>query len=202
MRLIETIRFEDGRFENLAFHQKRMNESRKALFGCTDQIDLYELLHQRTFDERKGLQKCRIKYAEEILEVAFSPYVLPSIKSLKVILDNNIDYSFKYDDRSALNQLFSRRNGCDDILIVKNGLVTDSSYANVLFFNGKDWLTPAKPLLNGTQRARLLSDELIKTAEIRLEDMRYFQKLRLINAMIRFEDQIDIPIKKITLPKS
>lgn len=174
-----------------------MNESRKVLFGCDDEIDLSELLQAWTPNNQKGLQKCRIKYANEIIEIGFFPYTFPKINSLKILVDNDIDYSFKYDDRSALNLLYKQRETCDDILIIKNGLITDTSYANILFYNGKDWLTPEKPLLKGTQRAKLLSEEKIKTADIRLEDLKYFTNARLINAMIRFEDEVDIPIHKI-----
>ena len=66
-----------------------------------------------------------------------------------------------------------------------------------LFFNGKHWITPEKPLLQGTQRAFLLEKEIIKTANIRVEDLVNFENARLINAMIRFEDEVDIDIKNI-----
>lgn len=47
------------------------------------------------------------------------------------------------------------------------------------------------------QRAKLLHEEKIKTADIRVEDLKYFDKARLINAMIRFEDQLDVPVENI-----
>lgn len=84
------------------------------------------------------------------------------------------------------------------MLIVKNGLVTDTSFCNVLFFNGKHWLTPEQPLLRGTRRAALLDQEQIRTAVIGVEDLHYFTKVRLINAMIRFEDCLDIPMDKVS----
>ena len=68
---------------------------------------------------------------------------------------------------------------CDDILIVKQGFITDTSYSNVLFYNGKEWLTPTHPLLKGTQRASLLDQEIIRVAEIRLEDLHHFKKVTL-----------------------
>ena len=214
MKLLETIRFEDGQFYNLEFHQKRMNDSRNILFDCDDNINLIEALrawtpeadpntnpgssvHDWTHEKRKGLQKCRIKYAKEIIKIGFFPYTLSKIKSLKILIDNDIDYSFKYDNRSALNLLYKQRETCHDILIIKDGLITDTSYANILFFNGKEWITPSKPLLKGTQRARLLSEEKIRTADIRFEDLKYFTKARIINAMIRFEDEMEFSIENI-----
>ena len=90
-----------------------------------------------------------------------------------------------------------QKGDADDIIIVKNGLITDSSFANLLFFNGLQWLTPAQPLLKGTQRAKLLEQEQVITAEIRTADLSNFIKVRLVNAMLRFEDEVDILIDSI-----
>lgn len=207
-RLLETIRIEDGKFSLLAYHQQRMNRSRKALFGCNDEIDLVKIL-QATFEAEnaspqfqassleKGLYKCRIIYSDQIEKIEFISYQLPHIWSLKIVIDDQIEYSYKFHDRTCINELFKKREDYDDILIVKNGLVTDTSFANILFFNGKKWLTPAHPLLKGTQRAYLLDKELIEAADIRLEDLKYFEKARLINAMIQFGDNLDISILNI-----
>ena len=40
MKLIETIKYEDGQFANLQLHQDRMNNARKQLFGLEDHIHL------------------------------------------------------------------------------------------------------------------------------------------------------------------
>jgi 4-amino-4-deoxychorismate lyase len=50
----------------------------------------------------------------------------------------------------------SNAEGCDDIIIVRNGFVTDASYANLIFRKGDEWFTPATFLLAGTMRAFLL----------------------------------------------
>jgi len=71
-------------------------------------------------------------------------------------------------------------------------------YTGVMgIFNGKEWLTPEQPLLKGTQRAALLEKEQIETAVIGVDDLHYFTKVRLINAMIRFEDRLDIAMEKL-----
>ena len=198
--LLETIRLEDGTFSLLAYHQQRMNYSRKVLLGYKSEIDLGKILLASTHEAKKEVErlyKCRIIYSEKIEQLEFVPYNLPSINSLKIIFDDQIEYGYKFNDRTRINELFEKRENCDDILIVKNGLVTDTSFANILFYNGKKWLTPAHPLLKGTQRAYLLNKELIETADIRLEDLKYFEKARLINAMIRFEDNLDISLLNI-----
>lgn len=196
--LIETTRIENGLIRNLEYHNERLNRSRKELFDCTYLIDLDEILNPYIGSvSSQNLYKCRIQYSKNIESIELLPYKLPSIASLKLVIYDRVDYSYKFSDRSQLNQLFEKRANCDDIIIVKNGLITDTSYANILFFNGKEWLTPAHPLLNGTQRASLLNQEQIRVANIRPEDLMHFEKARIINAMILFEDELDINILNI-----
>ena len=60
------------------------------------------------------------------------------------------------------NQLIEKRKHADDIIIVKNGLVTDSFYANLAFLKNGIWFTPETPLLLGVQRQFLLSQKTIQ----------------------------------------
>ncbi|VAW30404.1 Aminodeoxychorismate lyase [hydrothermal vent metagenome] len=200
-RVLETIRYENGRCQNLNYHRQRMNYTRKVLFGLGNEIALEKAVQQAGKEQlilgNDGLFKCRVVYDSKIRDIRFLSYVLPQIRSLQLVKSDSIDYPFKYEDRSPLNRLFTLRGTADDILIVKNGLVTDTSFCNVLFFNGKQWLTPEQPLLRGTRRAALLEKEQIETAVIGVDDLHYFTKVRLINAMIRFEDQLDIPMEKV-----
>jgi 4-amino-4-deoxychorismate lyase len=79
------------------------------------------------------------------------------IESLKLVEDNTISYRHKYSDRSHLLELMNMRGDCDDILIVKDGYITDTSFSNIVFFDGDKWVTPARPLLRGTMRESLLT---------------------------------------------
>jgi len=200
-RLLEAIRYENGRFDHLKYHRQRMSYARKMLFGLGDEPDLPGTLlkaEKEQFPGKKhGIFKCRVVYDSQIREIRFLPYVLPVIRSLRLVRCDDLDYSLKYEDRSRLNLLFGQRGGADDILIVKNGWITDTSFCNVLFFNGKQWLTPEHPLLKGTQRAALLEMERIGTARISPGDLKLFSGIRLINAMIRFEDKLDIPMENV-----
>jgi len=202
MKLIESIRFENGKFENLSFHQQRLNNARIELFGINNKVDLLAHFRETLFKNnipKRGLFKCRIIYAEKIEKTELIPYRLPSVKSLKLVLDDEINYRYKYLDRSNLEKLYKQKDDCDDIIIVKNNLITDSFNANLIFYNGKEWITPEKPLLKGTRREQLLSEEKIKTADIRVADLKHFSKVRLINAMIRFEDEIETSTSNIII---
>lgn len=193
MNLIETIKLKNGKFANLELHQDRMNNSRKKLWACNDKINLASSLKATTLEIDK-LYKCRIIYNKKIHSIEVLPYKFPVINSIRLVFDDTIDYNFKFQNRDNLNSLFSLKEDCDDILIVKNGLITDTSFCNILFFNGKQWLTPEKPLLKGIQRQYLINNELVETANITPSDINKFVKFRLINAMISFKDKFDIDI--------
>ena len=87
----------------------------------------------------------------------------------------------------------------EKIVIVKQGFITDTSYANIVFFDGHKWFTPVSPLLKGTKRTFLLDKKIIEETEIRIDDLEKFKKARLINAMIDFEDKVEILVENIIL---
>lgn len=195
-RLIETIKVESGSLRNLSYHNQRMNLVRKNLWQIAAPIHLEE--HIR-LPENLGsdLYKCRVLYGRNIEDIAFEPYQLKSVETLKIVIDNAINYRYKWEDRSAIQKLLDKKDGCDDVLIVKGGYFTDTSYANVAFYDGKKWLTPIKPLLGGTQRQKLLDELIIEEAEIKPSDLTRFQKATLFNALMEFNPERSISIEKI-----
>lgn len=179
--LFETIRVVNGAFVNLAYHNARLNRSRAAIFGCTDTIDLARAVRIPQ-DIPRGTIRCRVDYGIEIGHVEFTPYQRRNVRSLTVVESDTIAYEHKYTDRSDIEAL-RRGIGTDDILIVKNGYITDTSFSNIVFQDRGRWITPSTPLLPGTARARLLLDRSIVEVEIRFADLRHFKKAALINAM-------------------
>lgn len=200
--LVESLMIKNGWIYNLDIHEDRLNNSMRTLFNVSEFIELEDCIHSAlsSFVQEKGENavngklKCRVLYDRQIRAVEIDPYIARNIQSLKLVYDNSIDYTYKTNDRSALQNIFAKREQCDDILIVKNGFITDSYAANVLFFDGEDWYTPSNPLLKGTQRRLLLETNVIKEAEIGPDDISKYQKVRLINALNQFEDKVDIEI--------
>lgn len=184
--LIESIKLLDGEFRNLFYHEQRMNRSLKMLCGLNDSFNLEEFL-QNMDKPLQGLYKCRIVYDDESKEVEFLPYQPKAIRSLRIIEHDRISYEFKYLNRKTIDRLYELRKNCDDILMVKRGLVTDSSYANIVFKKGKHWFTPWSALLKGTMRSNLLERSIIQEEEIRLEDIQTFESFKLINALFEFD---------------
>lgn len=184
--MLESIKLLDGQFQNLFHHEQRINYSLKVLCGVTEEFNLERFL-DRVDRPMKGLFKCRLSYDDLSKDLEFIPYVPKVVSTLRAIENDRISYDFKYLDRRAIDRMFEARKGCDDILIIKEGLVTDSSYANVVFRKGRDWFTPWSPLLKGTMRAFLLERDLIQKEEIRVEDIATYDAFKLINAMLEFE---------------
>jgi len=196
-RFIESIKLLNGAFFNLEYHQLRINRTGAQFFPHSKIPDLQFLL-----DEIEkpviGLFKCRIVYDQEIHSIEFNSYQIKPIHSLKIVRSDAIDYDFKFENRDHLNELYHARAETDDIVIVKNGLVTDSSYANLIFKKGDKWVTSSSYLLNGTMRQQLIKSGEISCETITQNDIRTFDKVKLINSMIGM-DGPEIEVLKVIL---
>ncbi len=192
---IETIRIENGRIYNLPYHNRRMNETRRDVLHQTGSLDLDECIRPGNYRERT---KCRVEYDKDILKVEYAAYHIRPVSSLRLVTGDEAAYRYKSTDRSVLNRLFALREAEDDVLIVRGGLLTDTSICNLALWNGQQWVTPSVPLLAGTKRASLLDQGKIVTGDIRPEDLPSYSRIRLFNAMIEF-GEIDLSVDKIVL---
>jgi len=181
--LLETICIINGKILNINYHQERLNRSQKALFSSFSPICLSETIKPPSSKEKL---KCRVVYADELIDVSYTTYHEKVVKNLKLI-ESDIDYSFKYSNREELNELYAKREDADDILIVKNGLITDVSIANIAFWDGHKWITPKTPLLKGTTRERLIKNGQLKQRDIKIDELKKFKLFALMNAMIGFK---------------
>jgi len=192
-KLLETIRCVDGSPCHLDYHQQRSDASLKVL-GCDARYDLASLI--RPPDGR--LYRCRMIYDATDFSIEYLPYIKRTVQKLRPVHADTLEYALKFADRSAIDRLFACRGDADDILIIQNGLVTDTSIANIAFFDGQRWLTPRNPLLKGTTRARMLDEKEIVEYDIELRDLGKFRHFALLNAMVGFdivENGIIAPLK-------
>ena len=183
MLLLESICFLDGCPQHPGYHEQRMNRSRAALLDNHTPMYLQDVLRPPG-EYRHGQVKCRILYQHQIEKIEWSHYQAAKIRSLQPVHADHLDYAHKYADRNGLQQLLQQKGPADDVLIIKQGLVTDTSYANVAFRNGTRFLSPATPLLPGTCRQRLLDAGILEPADIRLADLSHFSAIYLFNAML------------------
>lgn len=187
---IETIRIEDGKIYNINYHTERCNRTRAAFWQDVADIDLGEFISPQSLE---GIWKCRIAYGKAIEEITYVPYQRRKVSSLRLVTSDTIDYTYKSTNREELNILYAQRETADDVLIVRNGYLTDTSIANVALYDGKMWYTPSHPLLRGTKRAELLDRQLIVEKDISQTHLGEYSKVMLFNAMIDW-GRIVLPI--------
>ena len=193
---IETIMLKDGKLMNMKHHQKRFERTRRDMLGAENHPILEEYIRV-PFDLPDGILKCRVLYGETVGEISIGPYARPEIRSLRLVNGDNMDYKYKALDRTALSELYMQKGDCDDILIVRNGLITDSFMANLVFREVQSWITPDSPLLSGCQRACLLEEGQIKEATITVNDLKRFEGFKLINALNSLEEAPELPMEAI-----
>ena len=175
-RFFETIRIEDGNVAHLPYHQRR--------FERTSGLDLD--LSSFISPPKEGVYRCKLIYdSKQILEVVYYRYKRRQLATLK-LQEIDFEYEKKYLDRSNIDRVFEQRGECDDVLMIKDSLIQDTSIANVAFFNSKEWLTPKKPLLYGTTRQRYIDAGIIQEADIGVDMLSGFTKIAFMNAMIDF----------------
>lgn len=197
-QLFETIKCKDGVLYNLQFHQARFDKSRNYFHGCSESMTLRDII-QIPEKFTNGLYRCRITYSSRIEIIEFVPHNSRKIDKLRLVFNNEIEYGYKFSNREILNKLFEKRGECDDVIIIKNGFVTDSSTANLIFFDGNKWWTPNTSLLQGTQRERLLKEGEIFECCITSETIFGYKKVGLINAMWDMDNMPLIKTQEIYL---
>lgn len=197
-QLIESIKIEGGNILRLPYHLKRMKNSLSELWDDTLDLSLLEDINSGLKHLDKDITyKLRILYTNKEWELDFIPYSLRAVASVQLVYDDNIIYAHKSADRMALDHLFNLRQDSDDILIVKNGLLTDSYYCNIALSRNDQWFTPSSPLLNGTMRDYLLDSGKVIPADIPVGELSSYSSVRLFNAMIDF-GSIELPIRNIS----
>ena len=180
--LLETIALVDGRWPLLHHHQARCTNSRRLLLGASDELLLRRYLPDGS--AYPGTWKCRVMYDVAVRSVELMPYKPRQIKRLRLVAADRLMYDHKYADRSMFDGLMAEHADVDDLILVKDGCIADTTYANLVFFDGKRWYTPRQPLLHGVRRASLLAEGTLTEANITPADLWRFSKVALINAMM------------------
>jgi 4-amino-4-deoxychorismate lyase len=191
--LFETIQIRDGVPRRLDLHEARMNRSREYFFGSSFQTPLRDLIDVPE-NMREGIVKCRIVYCETISSIAFAAYTPRVHSGVKIVdIEAGFSYDFKYTLRQRFDQLEAQHPD-KAIILSCNGIITDATYANVALYDGSCWVTPKHCLLNGVMRQWLLAKGIIEEAEILESDLSRFSSVKLINAMLEWEESAILPL--------
>jgi 4-amino-4-deoxychorismate lyase len=181
---IETIRLSGGGLQNIDRHMSRI----RASLGGQPKWDVdavFSDVATPLTGSTSDVYKVRLVYGLAMTSVTTELYTIRPVRSLKMVFDDDIIYDRKYEDRKELETLFTQRGNCDDVLIIRKGVVTDTSYANIIFREDDQWVTPSSYLLNGTMRQYLLDTGKITEKRITPHDLTRFSHFKIINALLR-----------------
>ncbi len=204
--LIESLRIEHCLPQLTDFHYRRMLLSLKELYP---QSQLLVELQQTTLSDfleryypsllkdckRELIYKLRFLYNQDsIYDISITPYSPKKIDKLYLYpIEGELDYHYKYADRKALAVFDDERIP----LFVKDNMLTDTSYTNIVLRFGEELLTPQNPLLKGVMRAYLLESGQIKEAQLSVAELQRADELLMINALLPLERAISVNPKHI-----
>lgn len=183
MKFVETIRIERDRVRHISYHNDRCNRTIQDCFGIKTSLNLRSRI-QWDSQNAPNLLKCRIVYSRDIETLKIEPYIRKKIESCQIVegpLD--LDYTYKATPRPHLDALFQLRHNADEIIIIRNGLVTDAYVYNLIFEKDNTLITPKNPLLKGTMRQYLIDKKAIREESIHVSEIHQFDKIHFINAM-------------------
>lgn len=194
----ETIRIKDAMVCSGAYHLDRMRKTCSEIWG--------EFRHEHILNHLQipeamssGDVKLNIFYNNTETEIKFLKYIRQPITPARLVeVPASFDYRYKYSDRDAINRLL-QATGAGEIIIIRNGFVTDTSKANIIFEKEGRFVTPDTFLLNGTMRQYLLEAGKIVEARIRTEDISAYDTMYFINAMNPLSEAPSLKCNQIKL---
>jgi 4-amino-4-deoxychorismate lyase len=187
--LFESIRHENGIAHLLSLHLERMHSSCKKIWGTGFALEdeLIRALEKISHNEK---HKVRVNYTYAGFEIQVEPYQKKIIQSIRFLTDDTIQYDLKWTDRKLFQH--SKQEHVE-LIFVREGYLTDATYANLALFDGEHWYTPDTPLLQGVRRAHLLAAGKLQVRPIRHADIHHYQSISLINALLDLEELV-LPI--------
>jgi 4-amino-4-deoxychorismate lyase len=199
-RFVESIKYLNGIHFNLEYHQARLNRTCRHFYPEAMGIDLSEALASPSVPADDQLYKCRVLYADKILDIVYEPYHPRVINQYYLaVCPAEFDYSHKTVDRTFFENARKRLKDDEDYIYIQNGRITDTSFANIVLTDGEKFFTPANTLLKGTKRAFYLGNGLIIEEEIKVRDLLRFKSLIAINAMMDIESSKSFSCDKLLL---
>jgi 4-amino-4-deoxychorismate lyase len=197
---IENIKADNGLYRNLAGHAVRMDRTMRRFFRQPFvQSTLVKLLPS---PPKQGVYKLTLLYSDSVISAEFSPFEKPVIKTLAMVDAGPFDYIFKSWNRDQLKAIrdFS---GADEALIVRNGFVTNTTEANIVFRDPAGALfTPLHYIHSGTKREYYIRNKTVTAYPIKQTQMDCYETVILVNSMLDIEDDVSVPCSEIRPPVS
>ncbi len=180
--ILESMCVLDGAPQLLDYHQRRVDRSLMA----GHRLDLTAALAELSLPPT-GKHKLRLIYDRQgqVTQLEHEPYAMRQLRSLRLHeLDPSFDYTIKWLDRRALDACAEGLPCDEDVLLLREGFLLEGRYANLALQREGIWYTPHDCLLEGVQRAFLLDTGLIRRRRISVQQLRDYDHIALINAML------------------
>ncbi|MBP8725975.1 MAG: aminotransferase class IV [Saprospiraceae bacterium] len=182
----ESIAIVHGNVRNLQYHQQRVFDTIEHFFPGNTPLHLEDLIPKSCkLSANRVKWKLQYSSAQHFSQVQI---YLQLIHSHFVLTNCGLSYPFKSTRRDELNSLKDGLAKDVEVIIVKNGEITDTSYSNLAFWDGNHWYTPSKPLLKGTMRAQLLDAGKVRECIITPSGLSKYSHFKCINAMNNLEE--------------
>ncbi len=187
IQFLETLCIDHGKPRHLAWHQQRvdatMNHFHPDISEGERSLQLSEILLSCDLPN-EGMWRCRIIYGLLSVSIEFIPEADAVFNSLRMMdVAEDFEYLYKYEDRRFLYDLFDKREGADDVLMIRNGWIADTTRANIAFRSGKKWYTPSMPFLAGTTWKRLVASGMLTPRPIHKKHLARYESYKIINAL-------------------
>ncbi|KGN82434.1 hypothetical protein HQ35_02445 [Porphyromonas cangingivalis] len=187
--LIETFEVVRGVLQRIDLHHKRMCRSGHKHGFCPPSLQevtstICNLIRRDNLSKHPSL-RCTVEYRTNIIGCRAIPYRIRDIHALLLIEStDSIEYADKWSDRTCFDPLSALCTKGQEPLIIRENLLTDTTYTNVVIERNGEYLTPDRPLLAGTRRQYYLDQGLIRTANLTIQDTLEADRIHLINAMM------------------
>lgn len=180
--LLETFAIHDGKTQRMPYHERRIFASCHTLGWMPPPMD--DFIRALSDTPHDGLYRCSITYQSgQIISTTHTEYQPRLIRRLRPIIISENFYRLKWADRSCFSPFITTPD--TEPLFLLDGMITDTTYTNILLEDHEGKLyTPARPLLQGTQRDFLIEQGLITPQDIPLQTIMQYSKIHLINAML------------------
>lgn len=199
-QFVESIKFFNGKAFNLEFHQERLDYTRKVHFPDEERLLLSEIIKEPVGLESEQLYKLRIVYGKAVDDIIYERYTPRSIKQYYLMVcPTDFDYIFKTINRAFFDNARKYLKADEDYIYVKNGFISDTSFANLVFSDGHKLYTPSTPLLKGTKRAYYLKKGIVQEEEIKVSQLTKFKSFTTINAMVDLGSAADYSCDNLLL---
>ncbi|MCX7881735.1 MAG: aminotransferase class IV [Brevinematales bacterium] len=180
-QFFESIRLEKDGFQLLEYHQRRVTETCAKYYPGKKPWELHRILVP--VPRVEGRTKCRLVYDGEAYQIFYEPYRMREIERV-IIVEKEINYPYKFLERKELEEYTQKVGPKDMVVFSREGMITDSVFSNVVFFDGKEWVTPSTYLLNGVKRQYYLDQGMIREEKIHVRDLVRFSYVGFMNAMV------------------